>query len=41
MGITNFLGLHAIFEGMDDEAIDKMIDTTVMPALRNGIFVKK
>ena len=41
MGLTNFLGLHAIFEGMDDEAIDKMIDTTVMPALRNGIFVKK
>lgn len=41
MGLTNFLGLHAIFEGMDDDAIDKMIDTTVMPALREGIFRKK
>ena len=40
MGITNFMGLHAIFEGMTDEEINKMIDETVMPALRDGIFRK-
>ena len=40
MGITNFLGLRAMFEGMDDAAIDRMMDDSVMPALRDGIFKK-
>ena len=38
MGISNFLGLKAIFKDMTDEEIDKMIDDTVMPALRSGIL---
>lgn len=38
MGISNFLGLKAMFTGMSDEAVDKMIDETVMPALTNGIL---
>lgn len=38
MGISNFLGLKAIFNGMSDEEIDKMIDNAVMPALTNGII---
>ncbi len=40
MGISNFIGLRAIFEGMDDESIDKLIDETLMPALSNGMFKK-
>ena len=38
MGITNFLGLKAIFENMSDEDIDKLVDETLMPFLSNGIF---
>lgn len=38
MGISNFLGLKAIFKDMTDEEIDKMIDDTVMPALKSGIL---
>ena len=38
MGISNFLGLRAIFEDMSDEEIDKMIDDCIMPALSGGIF---
>ena len=38
MGISNFLGLKAIFKGMSDKEIDKMVDETVMPALKNGIL---
>ena len=38
MGISNFLGLKAMFEGMSDEEIDKMVDETVMPTLKNGIL---
>ncbi len=38
MGITNFLGLKALFENLSDEEIDKIIDQTLMPALSNGIF---
>lgn len=38
MGISNFLGLKAMFNGMSDEEIDKMVDETVMPALKNGIL---
>lgn len=38
MGISNFLGLKAMFNQMTDEEIDKMVDETVMPALRDGIL---
>ena len=37
MGITNFLGLHAIFSDMNDAEIDEMMDRTVMPMLSSGI----
>ncbi len=40
MGVSNFIGLRAIFEDMTDEQIDEMIDSAVMPALANG-FIKK
>ncbi len=38
MGISNFVALHAIFEEMSNEEIDKMVDETIMPALSRGIF---
>jgi AcrR family transcriptional regulator len=38
MGISNFVGLRAIFEDMNDDDIDRLIDETVMPVLSNGIF---
>ena len=38
MGISNFLGLKAMFNQMTDEQIDKMVEETVMPALRHGIL---
>lgn len=38
MGISNFVGLRAIFEEMDDKDIDQIIDETIMPVLSNGIF---
>ncbi len=38
MGITNFLGLRAIFENMDDTQIDKVIDNSIMPVLRQGLL---
>lgn len=38
MGVSNFLGLKAIFENMSEEDIDNMIDNTLMPSLLNGIF---
>lgn len=38
MGITNFLGLRAIFEKMDDEQIDTMVERDIMPMLVGGIF---
>ena len=38
MGISNFIGLRAIFEQMNDEDIDRIIDENVMPALNSGIF---
>ena len=40
MGISNFLGLKAMFTSMTDEQVDNMVDTTVMPALKNGIIGK-
>jgi AcrR family transcriptional regulator len=41
MGISNFLGLRAMFENMSDEDIDKLVDESLMPALSSGIFTKK
>lgn len=38
MGISNFLGLKAMFTDMSDEEIDKMVDKTVMPALTGGMI---
>ena len=38
MGITNFLGLQAIFEKMSDEQIDRTIDQAIMPILEKGMF---
>lgn len=38
MGISNFVGLRALFEKMSDEEIDAIIDQTIMPALSSGIF---
>ena len=38
MGISNFIGLKAIFENMTDEQIDEMIDNTIMPMLEKGIL---
>ena len=38
MGISNFLGLRAMFESMGEEEIDRMIEDTLMPALMNGMF---
>lgn len=38
MGITNFLGLKAIFEGMTDSEIDHAIDNAIIPILENGMF---
>ena len=38
MGISNFLGLRAIFENMSSEDIDTLVDETLMPALKSGIF---
>lgn len=38
MGISNFVGLRAIFEQMNDEDIDRIIDETIMPSLQAGIF---
>ena len=40
MGISNFLGLKAMFSGMSDEQIEGMIEETVMPALTSGIIEK-
>lgn len=38
MGITNFMGLRAIFENSTDEEIDSYIDNTVMPLIHTGMF---
>ena len=38
MGISNFLGLKAMFTEMSDEEIDLMVEETVMPALIDGIL---
>jgi AcrR family transcriptional regulator len=38
MGITNFLGLRAMFEGMTPQQIDETVDRCLMPILKNGMF---
>lgn len=38
MGITNFLGLRAQFETMDDLQIEEMIDDAIVPILERGLF---
>ena len=38
MGITNFLGLRAIFESLSPEQIDATIDNAIMPILEKGMF---
>ncbi len=38
MGITNFLGLRAIFEEMSDEQIENMVEQDLMPMLHGGMF---
>ena len=41
MGISNFLGLRAMFENMSESEIDNMIDNTLMPALLDGVLKRK
>lgn len=38
MGISNFLGLKAMFTNMSDEEVNKMVDETVMPAMTSGMI---
>lgn len=38
MGVTNFLGLRAIFENMSDDQINAFVDQSIMPILANGAF---
>mgnify|MGYP003292775439 CR=1 FL=1 len=38
MGITNFLGLRAMFEQMTPQQIDEAVDLAVMPILEKGMF---
>ena len=38
MGITNFLGLRAMFEQMTPQQIDEVVDRAIMPILEKGMF---
>ena len=38
MGVSNFLGLRAMFENLSNDDIDKLVDESLMPALKSGIF---
>ena len=38
MGVTNFLGLRAIFENMTDEQISAMVDEQILPVIASGLF---
>ena len=40
MGVSNFLGLRAMFENMGEADIDRLVDENLMPALSGGIFKK-
>ena len=39
MGITNFLGLYALFNEMTEANLDELMDKTVMPLLLQGLFL--
>jgi len=39
MGITNFLGLHALFNQTTEDDLDLLMDNTVMPLLTQGLFL--
>ena len=41
MGISNFLGLKAMFNEMSEEEVDDMVDNSVMPVLTGGIFSRE
>ena len=38
MGITNFLGLRAMFDQMTPQQIDDVVDRAIMPILQKGMF---
>ena len=38
MGISSFLGLRGMFENMTDAQVDAMVDDTIMPLLKTGLF---
>ena len=38
MGITNFVGLQAIFAHMTEQQIDEAMDRAIMPILEKGLF---
>lgn len=38
MGVSNFLGLRAIFEGMSNADIDALVDQTLMQVLSSGVL---
>lgn len=38
MGISNFLGLKAMFTSMSDSEIEEMVEKTVMPSLIDGML---
>lgn len=38
MGIASFLGLRGMLENMTDQQIDAMVDESIMPILKKGLF---
>lgn len=38
MGISSFLGLRAIFEKMSEKDVDKMLDESFLPMIKEGII---
>lgn len=38
MGVTNFIGLRAMFENMNDDQINAFVEQSIMPILANGAF---
>lgn len=38
MGVTNFMGLRAMFEQMTPQQIDEAVDQAIMPILEKGMF---
>lgn len=39
MGVTNFIGLRAMFENMNDDQINAFVEQSIMPILANGAFI--